>query len=296
MSGQGSSNPPLGDRARMAEALASLKEGLRDTADPLYDGWKLRPRAPTASESPKPAPQAPPRPAPSAPKVDSLADTAETIDISLEGTPDGTPVSGAAPSIAPLVSDAELATPLDEWFDDGVATQDALIEVVDEEEPVPPTGRRSSVQTDTVRVRVVRYQHFPRWALIIAAALVLFALSALVLRASVFPRPRSRAVQAVLTGETPHPASATTSERGHGAASVSEEATLPAVAAPPRSRPANAPFAESATAAAALVPDSLPASNSPPSATASASNTALKVPSSPKRRPGGHDFFRDPGF
>jgi hypothetical protein len=297
MSAQGPSNPPLGDRARMAEALASLKEGLRDTADPLYDGWKLRPRAPAGSEPQKPAPQAPPRPAPSAPKAAALAEAGETIDISVEETPDGTPAAAAAPSIAPLVSDAEPATPLDDWFDDGAVTQDPLIEVVDEEEePLPATGRRQSVQTDTVRVRIVRYQHFPRWALVIAAALVLFALSALVLRASVFPRSATHAAQAVLTVETPRSSPVITSERGPGAPSVSEEAALRAVPAPARPRAANAPSAESAPAAAALVPDPLRASNNPPPATASSSNTAVKVPPSPKRRPGGHDFFRDPGF
>jgi hypothetical protein len=39
-----SGNPGDGltDRPKMAEALASLKEGLSETDDPLYDGWKLR--------------------------------------------------------------------------------------------------------------------------------------------------------------------------------------------------------------------------------------------------------------
>src|SRR5262245_2422216 len=35
----------LGDRPKLAEALATLKEGLGEKDDPFYDGWKRRPGA-----------------------------------------------------------------------------------------------------------------------------------------------------------------------------------------------------------------------------------------------------------
>jgi len=84
----------LTDRPKMAEALASLKEGLSESDDPLYDGWKLRKGAGDA------------------------ADNRAAV------------VEGQHP-------DAEA--------------------------------------TDTVPVRVVRYVVFPKWAIVLAAALVVFA-------------------------------------------------------------------------------------------------------------------------
>jgi hypothetical protein len=82
------------DRPKMAEALASLKEGLGENDDPLYDGWKLR-------------------------------NGAGAADNNLEAAREAASVEGDA--------------------------------------------------TDTVPVRVVRYPVFPRWALLLAAALVAFA-------------------------------------------------------------------------------------------------------------------------
>ena len=84
----------LTDRPKMAEALASLKEGLGESDDPLYDGWKLRKGA---------------------------GDAADNRVAVGEGHP----------------SDAEA--------------------------------------TDTVPVRVVRYLVFPKWAIVVAAALLVFA-------------------------------------------------------------------------------------------------------------------------
>jgi len=84
----------LADRPKMAEALASLKEGLNESDDPLYDGWKLRKGA---------------------------GDAADNRAAVSEGHH----------------SDAEA--------------------------------------TDTVPVRVVRYVVFPKWAIMLAAALVVFA-------------------------------------------------------------------------------------------------------------------------
>jgi len=304
VSAQGPSNP-LGDRPRMAEALASLKEGLRDTADPLYDGWKLRPRAPNASPQ-KPAPEAPPRPAPIARKAAANStDAGETIEITLEGTPDRTPAVSAGPPPPALEGDGDAAAPvLEDWFSqspapqDDVAAQDVLIEVVDEEdEAAPASHRRASVQTDTVRVRVIRYQHFPRWALIAAAAFLLFAASLLVLRLS-FPRQNVGSARAVLSGEMVSPTPAATSDRAGLGGSVSANAATP-VATVPRSGAQNpAPIEAASPPEAALVPNSLPGpSISPATATASTSPPAVKMPGpSPKRRPGGHDFFRDPGF
>jgi hypothetical protein len=92
-----STNDPaerVADRPKMAEALASLKEGLAENDDPFYDGWKLR------------------------------------------------NASGAAP-------------------DNLAATRDA--------------AQPEHDATDTVPVRVVRYPVFPRWAIILAVALVAFA-------------------------------------------------------------------------------------------------------------------------
>ena len=296
MSTQGPSNP-AGDRPRMAEALASLKEGLRDTADPLYDGWKLRPRAPASPHPQIPAPEAAPRPASTArdAAIAPPADAGETIEITLEGTPDGTPVSSGEPAMSGGESDGEPETPrLDAWFDQGLATQDELIEVL-HEEAAPAADRRPSVQTDTVRVRIIRYQHFPRWALIAAAALLVFAVSVLVLRVS-FPRQSAGSTHVGLAAETA--SLLPTAERARFASG--SVAIAPSVAVPPRSGSRSSPASEATplAAAAELVPLSQVSSSSgQPSAGGSASPAAVKMPaSSPKRRPGGHDFFRDPGF
>jgi hypothetical protein len=41
----------LADRPKMAEALASLKEGLAENDDPFYDGWKLKNGGAAAGEN-----------------------------------------------------------------------------------------------------------------------------------------------------------------------------------------------------------------------------------------------------
>ena len=91
----------LNDRPKMAEALASLKEGLGDKDDPFYDGWKLRKGAGDAA--------------------DNLAAAGEATQSEGDGT-------------------------------------------------------------DTVPVRVVRYLVFPKWAIMLAAALVAFAVMVTVVR------------------------------------------------------------------------------------------------------------------
>ncbi|HMI84977.1 MAG TPA: hypothetical protein VK550_12840 [Polyangiaceae bacterium] len=256
MSTQGPPNPF--DRPRMAEALASLKEGLRDTADPLYDGWKLRPRAPQAANPTADlASGGAPRFDPAATSEPPPANAGETIDIAFDGL-DETPLS------------EEPETPrLNDWFNEAAPTQEEeLIEVIDEDGVPTIEQRTMSVQADTVRVRVIRYQPFPRWALVIAAALVVFACSVVALRAS-FPREKAHAARSVLTNELATASPITHLHRAALPTSTATVATSPPTVPPPVQ-----------TAAAASV--SPPASKTPSSAS--------------KRRSGGNDFFRDPGF
>jgi hypothetical protein len=297
MSAQGPSNP-LGNRPRMAEALASLKEGLRDTADPLYDGWKLRPRAP----EPNPPVQHPPRLIYPASEFSDgpLADTGDTIDITIDGAPDKVSLTDAEPETPRLGGDSDPGTPrFDDWSADDLPTQEQLIEALNEE-AAPAAQRRPSVQTDTVRVRIIRYQPFPRWALVAVAALLVFAVSVVVLRAS-FLRQSARSTRSVLTTETAPNLTASKTDRPRFAASNA------AVAAPPPSlvMPAGS-AARSSSPIAQAVPTAAtrlePSSRSPTTTqslpmSASAPAPAVKIPSSSqKRRAGGQEFFRDPGF
>jgi hypothetical protein len=258
VSAQGPSNP-LGDRSRMAEALASLKEGLRDTADPLYDGWKLRPR-PAAPANPQGTAAESVSPPPDVANSPASVDAGEAIDITIEGTPDETPIAEA---------DAEIPS-LTGSLDEGFPTEEVLIEATDFDTP-PASARRPSVQTDTVRVRIIRYPSFPRWAIVVAAALLVFAASLAALRAS-FPRESARSSRSVLASQVPAAPSGAPSPAPAGA-----EPRYPA------------PGIEPGFAA--------PSPNDAPTGVVPATPPVGKLPSSsPRRRPAGHDFFRDPGF
>ena len=274
MSGRGPSHP-FGDRPRMAEALASLKEGLRDSADPLYDGWKLPRRATTATypdaRPPEPLLHASP------PATDaSTPGLGESIDITLEGTPDATPLADA-----PFHT-----TSIDVSFGDDFETEAAffahrgLIEPPELIEP-PAEARavasQTSVQIDTVPVRIIPYQPFPRWALVAAASLLVFAASVVAMRAGL-SRDSSRSSRSVLASEVP---------RDFPASSAAVATAPPPLAAPPLAVP---------TAAPSRVPR-LEATTAPAPVSVSAPSSAGKIPSAPvRRRPGTPEFFRDPGF
>jgi hypothetical protein len=260
MSGEGPSNP-LGHRPRMAEALASLKEGLRDTADPLYDGWRLQRRTSNADARPPIA------------SSGSVPDPGETIDISLDES-DEMPITDAATeSSAPVTfPDASLedAFPTEEG---GIIIEEELIEPLGAS---PAVASRPSVQTDTVRVRVIRYQPFPRWALVVAAALVVFAVSLVAMRGSL-PLANSRSTRSVLASEVP--------------SDLPISSPAVATAPPAAARPADTP-----SAAPPPLP-ALEATTEPSPVPVQAPAPAGKMPSAPaRRRPGTHDFFRDPGF
>jgi len=302
MSAQGPSNP-LGDRPRMAEALASLKEGLRDTADPLYDGWKLRPRTP-GSANPQASAVPDPAFASSADEEsesDPLGDAGETIEVTL-GEPDETPSDDTANARRRPDEDAEPNTPrLGDWQGEDLSTQVPLIEGLIEDGPTVER-RRSSVQTDTVRVRIIRYQPFPKWALVAVAALVVFAVCVIALRAS-FPRESSHASRSVLASEVPSKVSAASADRAGLSAKRATVAPLPpTVQAPSRSAPRSVSSAigDNAPPAAPSPREATPrptaAIVSPPAVAPSPPPVNKTPTSAPRRRPGGHDFFRDPGF
>jgi len=200
------------DRPRMAEALASLNEGLRESADPLYDGWKRR-------------------------------------------------------------SDARAAS--------GKETSSTGVD-------------RPAFPSDTVRVRVIRYQVFPKWALIAAASLVVFSGSVAALRVGlrspVKPPPASSSASpGPRMGPAFVPDLAVAADPGRMASD------------PPLGAAADQAFAElplAPSAAAAVSAPSLPPSHfssprrAPPA-------PATKVVSPPTRRrptPLDTGFFRDPGF
>lgn len=263
MSGQGPSNP-LGARPRMAKALASLNEGLRESADPLYDGWKLRQRLPGAANAPgRPVEGAPPS---NVRGGDPVADAGQTIDITLD-TLDGTPGETRRVEAQAQMPASSVVLVDDLPTQDELPTEDQLIEVT-EGEVVSAAAHRTSVQTDTVRVRVIRYQPFPRWALVVAAALLVFAASLFALRTSL-PHEKTPAERAVPANEV-----ATTLP-----APIAESPwPEPAPRIEPGFGPAPRPDLRPPIAVSALPP-------------------AGKMPtSSPRRRPGGSDFFRDPGF
>ena len=283
MSAQGPSNPF--DRPRMAEALASLKEGLRDTADPLYDGWKLRSRSGQPEVHRTEGAAHPP----GAAGGDPPSEAAPTIEISFDELPHPAPMAGA-----------ESASPdSSSWYDDGLPTQDELMEdgvpldTIDE--AAADDARRASVQADTVRVRVIPYQPFPRWALVFAAALFVFAVSVLALRVT-FPREKTRSQRSVLASDVP-----TRSHVDRAASPVSNRAVVaapPAVLTPP---PPEAPSSPATPEPPLLreiaAPFKPPTPTRAPAAAVSALPSAVKVPTPPpRRRPSNREFFRDPGF
>ena len=305
MSGRGPSDP-LGDRPRMAEALASLKEGLRETADPLYDSWKLRQaatdrpvvldvdgdaaRVEGANAAVRPAA------APGSPKAGG-ANIAEAIDIALEGTPPETASAGSLSEAA--AGDAPSA--------DGLPTEELVVEFDEEfEKPEEPTLARrpsgSSVQADTVRVRVIPYRPFPRWALVVAASLAVFAISLVALRASL-PGDSTRVSRPVLASEVPAASPATPSTRSAFPALKATLALAPSAAHPliPSAAPSAGPQVEALAAPAGPPPKEASSAHTAPRATLAApappAAPAGKAPTPMlKRRSGAQDFFRDPGF
>jgi hypothetical protein len=275
----------------MAEALASLKEGLRDTADPLYDSWKLRPRPSANPAGEGRPPQVSPRVVPPAPSPVTEIE----IDITLEGTPDQTPAVPSGPSTASEGDETRDALVEDAFFNGPgrVESTEASIEMT----PEPPS--RLSVQADTVRVRVIRYQSFPQWAVVLAAALLVFAASLFAVRLSL-PLAAARAVRSLWGNETAleneavavaPPVPSSPSPAPDPATSAAAHFTAPVVSAAGAGAPSfrEQPGAESefedpptADPAALAVP--------PPS-------PAAKIPNAPsRRRRGARDFFRDPGF
>jgi hypothetical protein len=304
MSARGPSDP-LGDRPRMAEALASLKEGLRDTADPLYDSWKLRQVAtdrPVVLEvekqaGPVAATNAETRPPEGAPHSPTVAGAsfggADAIDIALEGTPPETPAASSIHESA--TDDAPLA--------EGLATEEVLVEFDEEFENTdePTIARTPSVQADTVRVRVIRYHPFPRWALIGAASLVVFAVSLVALRASL-PSGSTRVARPVLASDVPTtspvPPSIPPALSALKSVAVSGRASAPGLSNS-ASATAGSPLEAPATRAGVALIEA-PSSNAavaaapaPPRAAAPAGKAPTPPP---KRRSGAQDFFRDPGF
>jgi hypothetical protein len=299
---------PLGDRPRMAEALASLKEGLRDTADPLYDGWKRRPRAASVDPSSPPASiesassaEAPaPPPVVARIKPQPPENPGITIDLSLDGTPDETPIG-------------ELDVPIDEEFGDpSEATENAFFSAGQSNEmgSTPPVvAHPSSVQVDTVRVRVIRYPAFPRWALVVAAALVVFAASIVALRPAVDDDEPDIAVNDTAPASTvalsPHAAAAQIPTVPAAAAAL-------VVAAPASSSMPSGLAEEQHGAGSDVAPpsnvvekearpsvESVPARpvvGRPPVAPAAAGAQGKIPAASGRRRSSSRDFFRDPGF
>ena len=277
------------DRPRMAEALASLKEGLRDTADPLYDSWKLRPR-PSASAA---AGEAQPEVAPLIKRPATRPVTEIEIDIALDGTPDQTPA--AVPGSATAMEGDEM---IDVSVEDAFFNDARRVESTEEPtEATPAHPSPSSVQADTVRVRVIGYQPFPQWAVVVSAALLVFAASLFALRVGL-PFGATRPAGAPLAGET---------------ALKNEAVTLaPPVPPPPVPDPAAsavAPYAAPAVSAAGASAPHLPWQSGaesefvdPPTPNAASApvpppSPAAKIPDAPsRRRRGARDFFRDPGF
>jgi hypothetical protein len=291
---QGPSNP-LGNRPRMAEALASLKEGLRDTADPLYDSWKLRSRPATP---PKNEGQTVEEEAPHAARFrgEALEPVTEaTIDITVEGAADALPTAVSEES----ASSDELSVdtfPTEEGF--------SLDESLNEADDAAPTPRRSdadeqaddaaptprlSVQADTVRVRVIRYAPFPRWALIVAVALVIFAGSVVALRAG-FLGDGARATRSVLASEMPATQAAPRPAVVRPPPPSATQLLLPANTPPPPTVPSSDATRAVEPWPPSTAPDTVPGLVQPPV-------PAGKMPNaSPRRRSGAGEFFRDPGF
>jgi hypothetical protein len=273
----------------MAEALASLKEGLRDTADPLYDSWKLRPRPSTSAGGEAPQPEG-------APRINRLAPgpvTEVEIDITLDGTPDQTPAVVPGPATA-MEGDEMIDVSLEEAFFNEAGRVEST-EASTETTPDPPI--RSSVQADTVRVRVISYQPFPQWAVVVAAALLVFAASLFALRLGL-PFGATRSAGALLAGETMLKNEA-----------VTLVPPVPPLPIPDPAASGAAPFAAPAVSAAgASAPDFSwqsgaesefvdPPTPHPAAAPVPPPSPAAKIPDAPsRRRRGARDFFRDPGF
>ena len=307
MSAQGPSNP-LGDRPRMAEALASLKEGLRDTADPLYDSWKLRPRGPAGANAevrppdfgkrPLPDVHPPPiakKPAeariPEAPKKPAEA-RAPDLAKKAAGAPRGTEDGKAAAASAPSDMFAET---IEVSFDASIEESElSSVDIRKAQEPLPAprsaleAGDRPSAQGDTVRVRVIRYKTFPRWAIVSAAAFIVFAGSLLALRVG-FLGDSAQPSQSVLSSEV----AAEVEPEPIGVATAPPDFPDPDDIPPP---PVEAvepsgvdPFAaEAPSREPQLLP---PSPMQPPPAPAK-----IQSPPTRRRSNAAHDFFRDPGF
>lgn len=316
MSDRGPSNP-LGDRPRMAEALASLKEGLRDTADPLYDGWRLRARA-NASNAGSSEASAPEKAGTSESSSPNQVDAADTIEITFDATPDQTeplqvppPKSDETPRpAAPFLTveeaffAAEPAMGEDESeqedeSDHGSRGREASPDASVAKTAMPgeramPAGaaskpRRVSVQTDTVRVRVIRYPTFPRWALIVAAALLVFSGSSVALRIG-FPKQHADSGEHV-----PHRDSVAGATLQRDDPSAEREATSAHAEMPPVEARTPSPTTthsvgyEPASEIAPTSDHAAPTVQLPPS-------PGKMAPTPSRSRAGTHDFFRDPGF
>ena len=298
--------PDPSDRPRMAEALASLKEGLRDTADPLYDGWKRRPKPapidapPEASTATGPLP--PIAPPPFVPRFKPLlaAQPGMTIDLSRDGTPEETPIGDVEVTIDDDFDDPETTRDFDTVEEDAFFAQGQTTEMAS----APPVVHHSSVQADTVRVRVIRYPSFPRWALIVAAALVLFALCILVLRPTWMGEGDEPLATRDDTGEPEAPqAAAKAPEIASAATPVApaptSDFTPPTIEAEKEDLASSAPteqkFAEKDERAAPASLAVRPAMGRP-SVAPIGSAVQGKIPATTRRRSGSRDFFRDPGF
>ncbi|HKQ69595.1 MAG TPA: hypothetical protein VJT73_09660 [Polyangiaceae bacterium] len=207
LSSRGSADKPV-DRPKMAEALASLKEGLSDSDDPLYDGWKHKKGAGHAADNAGAA------------ALDTTLDT---------------------PDPAALLSGA----------------------------PTADEGPRPSVDSvDTVPVHVIRYPVFPRWAAVVAVALLLFAMSAAILVIGT-RSPTARGID----GPTP---------------TVSASAAL--------AKPVPSVVVPTAASARVAVVDAAPAFSAPPRALVGKPARPTTRTKDDRVRAPDPSFFRDPGF
>jgi len=277
-------DPPRAvDRPKLAEALASLKEGLSESADPFFDGWK-RPRAEAQALDNVAAVAAP----------DTVEQrvVVDALDTEIGGIPGLDARTGTAPRVpphdeqnAPTVEIARVCIAAETG--DGVRPHQGGAPP----EALPPgamsapvfvapkrggaaSATRSASLRDTVRIRVVGYPVFPKWALVAAAALVVFALSAVALRAAYRPVP----VAGIAASPALDSAGPTSSER------------VPPVADKPV-EPTSAPS----------VAISAPAARTPKLAPTPAERERERAPregADPPRdtKPHRPEFFREPGF
>jgi hypothetical protein len=225
------------------------------------------------------------------------------IDIALDGTPDQTP---AVASSSGQSGDEEhpnrwFVPTLNSGSDEAVMTEDAFFtgSAVIEPLQAEPEPDRPSVQADTVRVQVIPYTAFPRWAVVMATASLVFVAGLVAFRAGLPDlAPSTRAVHVSPTAlpnsrvATPPPVTVSPpsipgSANSNVAANVVPVASgegagaTPVVPLQPRAESA---FDESSPSDRAIAP--VP----PPS-------PAGKIQVAPsRRRRGTGDFFRDPGF